>query len=32
MVKLGKDLYRPRGNDMDKVPGAIHGQVFSGYC
>ena len=32
MVELGEDLYRSRGNDMDKVPGVVHGQVFFGYC
>ena len=32
MVELGKDLWRSRGNDMDRVLGAVHGQVISGYC
>ena len=23
---------RPRGDDMNRVPGAVHGKVLSGYC
>ena len=29
MAELGVDLYGLRGNDMGRVPGAVHGQVFS---
>ena len=32
MLELGEDLQRSRGNDMDRVPGAVHGQLFSGHC
>ena len=31
MVELGEDLYGPRGNDMGRVLGVIHRQVFSGH-
>ena len=32
MVELGEDLEGPRGNDMGRVSGAVHGQVFFGNC
>ena len=29
MVEMGKDLLRPKGDDMGRISGAVHGYVLS---